>query len=361
MSNEYCENKLVQESSIQLLKETLGWDTAFAFNEEVLGVDGTFGRTSYKQVLLPKYLCAALTRLNPWINDKQIAQVMEKLEERSASTSLLEVNREKYELLRNGVDVDILDDKGRKSSKNALLLDFNNVGNNSFLAVQELKIHGPIYNRRTDIIGFINGIPLVFIELKKPTVDIYNAYIDNLRDYVKSIPQLFYYNAFLLLGNGPEAKVGTLESKFAFFHEWKRLAETDAGKVSLKIALLGLCKKENLLDIIENFIIFDESGGKLAKILARNHQYLGVNKAVEKYAKQEFKDGKLGVFWHTQGSGKSYSMLFFVRKIQRKLSGNRTFLVLTDRVELDKQLRWLLEEVLGEAGTSFRGQISLAS
>lgn len=166
MSNEYCENKLVQESSIQLLKETLGWDTAFAFNEEVLGVDGTFGRTSYKQVLLPKYLCTALTRLNPWISDKQIAQVMEKLEERSASTSLLEVNREKYELLRNGVDVDVLDDKGRKSSKKALLLDFNNVGNNSFLAVQELKIHGPIYNRRTDIIGFINGIPLVFIELK---------------------------------------------------------------------------------------------------------------------------------------------------------------------------------------------------
>ncbi|MGM9570091.1 MAG: type I restriction endonuclease subunit R, partial [Phascolarctobacterium sp.] len=201
------------------------------------------------------------------------------------------------------------------------------------------KIHGPIYNRRTDIIGFINGIPLVFIELKKPTVDIYNAYIDNLRDYVKSIPQLFYYNAFLLLGNGPEAKVGTLESKFAFFHEWKRLAETDAGKVALKTALLGLCKKENLLDIIENFIVFDESGGKLAKILARNHQYLGVNKAVEKYARHEFKDGKLGVFWHTQGSGKSYSMLFFVRKIQRKLSGNRTFLVLTDRVELDKQLR----------------------
>ena len=339
MSNEYCENKLVQESSIQLLKETLGWDTVFAFNEEVLGVDGTFGRTSYKQVLLPKYLSAALKRLNPWINDKQIAQVMEKLEERSASTSLLEVNREKYELLRNGVDVDVLDDKGRKSSKKALLLDFNNVGNNSFLAVQELKIHGPIYNRRTDIIGFINGIPLVFIELKKPTVDIYNAYIDNLRDYVKSIPQLFYYNAFLLLGNGPEAKVGTLESKFAFFHEWKRLAETDAGKVALKIALLGLCKKENLLDIIENFIVFDESGGKLAKILARNHQYLGVNKAVEKYARHEFKDGKLGVFWHTQGSGKSYSMLFFVRKIQRKLSGNRTFLVLTDRVELDKQLR----------------------
>lgn len=339
MSNEYCENKFVQGSSIQLLHDDLGWDTAYAFNEETLGAEGTFGRRSYHQVLLPKYLEAALTKLNPWITPKQIAQVMAKLEEKPAATSILEINRAKYDMLRNGVDVDVVDERGHKSTKKALLLDYNTITNNSYLAVQELKINGPIYNRRTDIVCFVNGIPLVFIELKKATVDIYNAYIDNYRDYVKSIPQLFYYNAFLLLGNGPQAKVGTLESKYAFFHEWKRLAEADAGKVALKTALLGLCKKENLLDLVENFIVFDEAGGKLAKILARNHQYLGVNKAVEKYARHEFKDGKLGVFWHTQGSGKSYSMLFFVRKIMRKLEGKQTFLILTDRVELDKQLR----------------------
>lgn len=339
MSNEYCENKLVQESSVALLRDVLGWDVAYAFNEEKLGADGTFGRASYRQVLLPKYLRAALVKLNPWITPGQINQVIEKLEAKPAVASLLEINREKYKLLKDGVAVDTVDTRGRKGSKKALLIDFNDVGNNNFLAVQELKISGPIYNRRTDIVCFVNGIPLVFIELKKATVDIYNAYADNYRDYLKSIPQLFYYNAILFLGNGPQAKVGTLGSKFAFFHEWKRLAETDVGKVALKIALLGICKKENLLDLIENFIIFDESGGRLTKILARNHQYLGVNKAVEKYAKHEFKDGKLGVFWHTQGSGKSYSMLFFARKIMRKLPGTRTFLLLTDRVELDKQLR----------------------
>ena len=339
MSNEYCEDKLVQQSSVELLREALGWDVAYAFNEEKLGADGTFGRASYKQVLLPKYLRAALVKLNPWITAAQINQVIDKLEAKPAAASLLEINREKYKLLRDGVTVETTDARGRKSSKKALLIDFNDAANNSFLAVRELKISGPIYNRRTDIVCFVNGIPLVFIELKKATVNIYNAYVDNYRDYVNSIPQLFYYNAILVLGNGKQAKVGTLGSKYAFFHEWKRLAETDAGNVALEVALLGICKKENLLDLIENFIVFDESGGRLTKILARNHQYLGVNKAVEKYAGHEFKDGKLGVFWHTQGSGKSYSMLFFARKIMRKLPGARTFLILTDRVELDKQLR----------------------
>ena len=339
MSNEYCEDKLVQESSANLLKEKLGWESVYAFNDEVLGVDGTFGRTSYKQVLLPKYLCAALQRLNPWITLAQINEVIEELEKKPVTSSILAINREKYELLRNGVDVSVFDSDGRRTTKKALLIDFNNIDNNSFLAVRELKVHGPIYHRRTDIVCFVNGIPVVFIELKRPTVDVYNAYIDNYRDYVNSIPQLFYYNAILLLANMKQAKVGTLESKYEFFHEWKRLEEADAGRVELKIALLGICKKENLLDLIENFIVFDESSGKLAKILARNHQYLGVNKAVEKYAQHEFKDGKLGVFWHTQGSGKSYSMLFFVRKIMRKLPGKYSFIILTDRIELDKQLR----------------------
>lgn len=338
MSNEYCENKLIQQSAADLLRDELGWEVAFAFNDEVIGENATYGRKNYREVLLPKCLNAALKRINPWITDKQINEVRTALEAHLSTSSLLEINQEKYAYLQDGVDVTVQDRQGHKNLKKALLIDYENVANNSFLALQEFKIAGPVYNRRTDIVGFVNGIPLLFIELKKLNVDVYNAYNDNYRDYLKSIPQLFYYNAILMLSNGGQAKIGTLGSKYEFFHEWKRLAEDEKGSVALETALRGICKKENFLDLIENFILYDKSGSKLVKILARNHQYLGVNRAVAKYAKNEFQDGKLGVFWHTQGSGKSYSMIFFVKKIRRKLVGNPTFVMLTDRDELNRQL-----------------------
>ena len=195
-----------------------------------------------------------------------------------------------------------------------------------------------MYNRRADIVGFVNGIPLLFIEAKRPDIDVRNAYEDNYKDYLDTIPQLFYYNAFIMLSNGLEAKVGTVGSKYEFFHEWKRLDEDEKGSVAFETMLLGICNKENFLDLLENFILFDHSDGRTAKILARNHQYLGVNKAVEMYAHRKLKDGKLGVFWHTQGSGKSYSMAFFAQKIRRKMAGSPTFVVLTDREELNTQI-----------------------
>ena len=207
-----------------------------------------------------------------------------------------------------------------------------------FLAVKEMKIHGELYRRRTDIVGFVNGIPLLFIELKRNDVDVQNAYTDNYTDYRDTIPQLFYYNAFLILSNGMEAKVGTLGSKYEFFHEWKRLNEADAGSVALETMLRGICRKENFLDLFENFILYDHSGGSTAKILARNHQYLGVNEAVKAYEARKLNDGKLGVFWHTQGSGKSYSMLFLSQKIRRKFAGSPTIVILTDRDELNDQI-----------------------
>lgn len=169
-------------------------------------------------------------------------------------------------------------------------------------------------------------------------MDVQNAYDDNYTDYQDTIPHLFYYNAFLMLSNGTEAKVGTLGSKFEFFHEWKRLAEEDQGSVALETMLRGICKKENFLDLFENFILFDHSDGHTAKILARNHQYLGVNEAMKAYAARKLNDGKLGVFWHTQGSGKSYSMVFFAKKVRRKIEGTPTFVILTDRDELNTQI-----------------------
>lgn len=338
MSYDYSENILVQKSAGDLLRDELGWDVQFAYNTEVLGKNGTFGRTSYHEILLTRYFQNALRRLNPWMTDSQLSEAQKTLENRLSTASLLQVNEEKYFLIRDGVPVTVKKPNGQPETKRAAVIDFQNPENNEFLAIKELKIQGDLYRRRTDIVGFVNGIPLLFVELKKNTVDVQNAYEDNYTDYLDTIPQLFYYNAFLMLSNGTEAKIGTLGSKYEFFHEWKRLAESDPGSVALETMLRGICRKENFLDLLENFILYDHSGGRTAKILARNHQYLGVNEAVKAYAGRKLNDGKLGVFWHTQGSGKSYSMVFLAQKIRRKFAGSPTFVILTDRDELNKQI-----------------------
>lgn len=350
MSYDYSENILVQESAGNLLRDELGWDVQFAYNTEVLGKNGTFGRESYKDILLYRYFKEALKKYNPWINENQIIEAEEILEKRLSTASLLQVNEEKYFLIRDGIPVTVKKPNGQNEIKRAAVIDFQNPNNNYFLAIKELKIHGDLYRRRTDIVGFVNGIPLLFVELKKNTVDVQNAYDDNYTDYQDTIPHLFYYNAFLMLSNGTEAKVGTLGSKFEFFHEWKRLAEEDQGSVALETMLRGICKKENFLDLFENFILYDHSNGHTAKILARNHQYLGVNEAMKAYADRKLNDGKLGVFWHTQGSGKSYSMVFFAKKVRRKMEGTPTFVILTDREELNKQISDTFENcgVLGK-------------
>lgn len=338
MSYDYSENILVQESAGNLLCDELGWDVRFAYNTEVLGKNGTFGRESYKEILLLRYFHEALKTLNPWINESQISEAQKALENRLSTASPLQVNEEKYFLIRDGIPVTVKKPNGQTETKKAAVIDFQNVDNNYFLAVKELKIHGDLYRRRTDIVGFVNGIPLLFVELKKNTVDVQNAYDDNYTDYQDTIPHLFYYNAFLMLSNGTEAKIGTLGSKYEFFHEWKRLAEEEQGSVALETMLRGICKKENFLDLFENFILYDHSGGHTAKILARNHQYLGVNEAMKAYAARKLNDGKLGVFWHTQGSGKSYSMVFLAQKVRRKFEGSPTFVILTDREELNSQI-----------------------
>lgn len=338
MSYDYSENILVQESAGNLLHDELSWDVQFAYNTEVLGENGTLGRKSYKDILLVRYFRAALKRLNSWITDTQIIEAEKTLENRLSTSSLLQINEEKYFLIRDGIPVTVKKTDGKTETKKAAVIDFQNPRNNDFLAVKELKIHGDLYRRRTDIVGFVNGLPLLFIELKRNDVDVQNAYTDNYTDYQDTIPHLFYYNAFLMLSNGTEAKVGTLGSKYEFFHEWKRLDEKEQGSVALETMLRGICKKENFLDLLENFILFDHSGGHTAKILARNHQYLGVNEAVKAYEARKLNDGKLGVFWHTQGSGKSYSMVFLAQKIRRKFTGSPTIVILTDRDELNKQI-----------------------
>lgn len=338
MKYEYSENVLVQDSAGNLLHDELGWNVVYAYNKEILGENGTLGRKTYHEIVLWRYFRMALKKLNPWITDAQIDEACQTLSAYLSSSSLLQINEEKYFLIRDGIPVTVKRPDGKTDTKTAAVIDFNNADNNQFLAVKEMKIHGDLYRRRTDIVGFVNGLPLLFIELKRNDVDVENAYTDNYTDYLDTIPFLFYYNAFLILSNGVEAKVGTLGSKYEFFHEWKRLSEDDEGNVALETMLRGICRKENFLDLYENFILFDHSDGKTVKILARNHQYLGVNEAVKAYADRKLREGKLGVFWHTQGSGKSYSMVFLAQKIRRKFPGSPTIVVLTDRDELNKQI-----------------------
>lgn len=338
MSWEYSENILVQKSAAELLQNDLGWDVVYGYNSEVLGSDGTLGRKSYKEILLKRYLRKALFAYNDWLTEELCIQAIETLDAIVASDSIMQINEKKYAMLLEGIPIKFKKIDGTQEDRFVTVFDFNKPENNHFLAVQEMKIHGDIYRRRTDIVGFVNGIPLLFMELKAHDVDVKTAYDSNYTDYLSTIPKLFHYNAFIMFSNGCDAKVGTLGSKYEFFHEWKRLNENDAGVVDLETMLRGICSKTNFMDLLENYLVFDKSTGSTAKVMARNHQYLGVNETVEAYNNRKFKQGKLGVFWHTQGSGKSYSMVFLTKKIRRKFTGSPTFVILTDRDELNKQI-----------------------
>ncbi|MCH4184480.1 MAG: type I restriction endonuclease subunit R [Eggerthellaceae bacterium] len=339
MVNRYSEEEAVQKPAGELLKQKLHWDDViFCFDNEVLGLDGTLGRESERDVLLKRDLEYALIELNEHLELQECQQAIKVLESTLATDSLLQINEKKYEMLRNGIPVEHVNLDGTKETVRAQVFDFENPANNRFVAAEELWVQGPLYRRRCDLVGFVNGVPLLFVEFKRHDKDVIRAYEDNYTDYQDTVPQVFFYNAFVMLSNGIESKVGTLGSSFEFFHEWKRLRESDPGEIDLATMLLGICKKENLLDLFENFILFDHSASPTAKILARNHQYLGVNEAVQWYVERKQREGKLGVFWHTQGSGKSYSMVFFARKVRRIFEGSPTFVVVTDRDELDKQI-----------------------
>ena len=338
MSKDYSEDQLIQRSTAEFLENELGWKSVYAFDQETLGANGTLGRTGYHEVLLTRHLGQALKRLNPWLTDKQLQECMERMTEHMSSQTLMQINEQKYQLIRDGIPVTRVKQNGETEEVRAKVIDFVSPDKNEFLCVRELQVHGALYRRRADIVGFVNGIPLLFMELKNHDVEVVDAFNKNYRDYLDTIPQLFYHNAFIMFSNGLEARVGTIDSKWEFFHEWKRLTEQEAGSIELPTMLRGICNKAYFLDILENFILYDHSGGRIAKILARNHQYLGVNQAIEMYRNRQYLNGKLGVFWHTQGSGKSYSMLFLAQKIRRKFEGSPTFLVLTDRDELNKQI-----------------------
>jgi type I restriction enzyme R subunit len=266
------------------------------------------------------------------------ASTIEQIAQKSADKTLIQINKEKYNLFKEGVPVAFTNVYNELEKRRLKVFDFEQAENNSFLAVRQLEVVGELYNRRPDVIGFVNGIPLLVIELKAHHQNIQNAFIENITDYKDTIPYLFYYNAFIILSNGTDAKVGTLTSKYKYFLDWKRINEEDEGIVKMETMFKGTCAKQNMIDIFENFLLFDDSGGDIVKIMAKNHQFIGVNKVIHQAKNIEELQGKLGVFWHTQGSGKSYSMVFVSQKIHRKFGGAYTFLIVVDRSELERQL-----------------------
>lgn len=336
--NLFTEDNLVQKTTVDYLEKQLGWENVLAYDNEDFGKESLLGRENDWIIVLTRYLRKALEKLNPELPDTVYEEAIRTLSEYTTTQSLLQINREKYELLKEGVQVTFKNNKGEQEKQKLKVLDYSNPENNHFLCVRELWIRGPLGRRRADVIGFVNGIPLVFMELKNVHKSVQAAYEENLITYKERVPQLFHHNALCILGNGIEAVVGPFYSPFKFFREWKRLKEEDKGVVNMETLLKGICTKANLIDIIENFILFDDSSRSLTKIVAQNQQFLGVNKAIEAVKEHKKRKGKLGVFWHTQGSGKSYSMVFFTRKVHRKLGGNYTFLILTDRDDLDTQI-----------------------
>jgi type I restriction enzyme R subunit len=334
----YTEDYLVQQTTADYLKNQLGWDSVYAYNQETFGPGGLLGRKSDREVVLTRYLRQALKELNPDLPETAYDEAVRQVVDYSQSQAMLASNFDKYKLFKDGVLVSFQGEHGEIKKERLKIFDFNEATNNHFLTVRELWVQGDLYRSRIDIVGFVNGIPLLFVECKNIHKDIRNAYERNFAAYKDTIPHFFHHNAIVMLANGEKAKIGTITSGYEHFHEWKRLSESDPGVVDMETLLKGACDKRNFMDIFENFIIYDDSTGEQRKVLAENQQYLGVNQVIKALNDPNRVKGKLGVFWHTQGAGKSYSMVFFTTKVHRKIGGNYTFLICTDRDDLDTQI-----------------------
>jgi type I restriction enzyme R subunit len=337
---QYSEDQLVEQPAIRLFGE-LGWQTVNA-QYEILGKTGTLGRDNKSEVFLVRRLQAAIERLNPYVPGEAVEQAVAETTKARTAMHYARANQEIHTLLRDRVEVSVRQPDGTTLPERLSIIDWDSPENNDFLLVSQFWVHSDLYHKRADLVGFVNGIPLVFVELKASHRNLKHAYDDNLTDYRDTIPHLFTPNGFIILSNGADTRVGTITSGWEFFSEWKKInSEGEKGKVSLETVIRGMCSKERLLDLIENFVAFQDRPGGFVKLLARNHQYLGVNNAIKRmdevWDTRPEERGRLGVFWHTQGSGKTMSMLFFSLKVLRKKPGNWSFVIVTDREDLDEQ------------------------
>ena len=333
----YSESTLIEQPAIALFRD-LGYQTINAFHEQP-GAGSTLGRDTFQEVVLIPRLRSALRKLNPTAASEAIELAIEDITRDRSALSPAQANRDIYNLLKHGIQVRVRGAGGDEIDETVRVIDWRAPTNNDFLLVSQMKVSGEMYNRRPDLVAFVNGLPLVFIELKAAHKRLEHAFNDNLRDYKDTIPHVFWYNAFILLSNGHSSRVGSITAGWEHFFEWKKInSEGEQGVISLETVMRGVCEKTRLLDIVENFTLFSDAGGALVKLIAKNHQFLGVNNALAAVRSLKENQGKLGVFWHTQGSGKSYSMVFFSQKVLRTVPGNWTFLIVTDRLELDDQI-----------------------
>jgi len=345
----------IEEADIKFFLEKLNYDEHIDAWEKQL-----VGRDSLKDVVLRDRLKRKLIDLNPNLPLDAIDEAVHELCKSRAMMAPTLANKEVYELIKAGVPVTIKNRENREENTYVKVIDFENAENNDFVVMSQLSILyqsiGTEYNqptRRPDLLLYVNGLPLVMIELKNATEKIKSGYDVNLRRYKRDIPQLFWYNCFVCISNGIQTRVGAFNAPWEHFFSWVKLQDTAVtydqmnrleveeeskntkNRLSLKLFGEGLCSKSNFIDYFENFVLYHKNK---VKIIAKNHQYLGVNNAIVSLENNEDKEGKLGVFWHTQGSGKSYSMIFFSRKVQRKVTGNWSFMIVTDRKDLDDQI-----------------------
>ena len=334
---------MIEQAAIKALHERHNYTVLNCMTEEPDTLPDGTGRKDKKQVVLPDVMLESLCRINPNIPEQTVRTVVDELCHTPVSGDLMLTNYQNYQKIRNGITVEYNKD-GKKTSNILRLLSYNDALSNTFTVASQMWIKGETHWRRPDLIIFINGFPLVFIELKNSNIPVKNAYDINLKNYLKDIPYLFNYNQICVLSNGMETRLGSFAAGYEFFFEWLKVENEKENPdrkairencTSLEYFIAGLCEPKNLLDYIENFILYDR---RRTKIIAKNHQFFGVNNAYNAFLRREELKGKLGVFWHTQGSGKSYSMVMLARKIKHKCTGNFTFLIVTDREDLDTQI-----------------------
>ncbi len=281
--SDFTEYTLIEQPAIELF-QSLGYSYLDCFHE-IFGEKGTLGReTSTDIVIIPK-LREALLNLNHNIPKEAIEQAIEELSRDRSVLNPVNANREIYKLIRDGVKVKVKREDGTDEDETLKVIDFDNPDRNDFFLASQFWVTGEMYKRRADLVGFVNGLPLIFIELKAVHKKLENAFKDNITDYKDTIPQVFRYNAFIIISNGSKSKIGTATSEYEHFNEWKKInSEGEEGIVSLETIIKGTCDKRKLLDLIENFVLYSDTGGSLIKIIAKNHQFLGVNNAIKAFA-----------------------------------------------------------------------------
>lgn len=313
-------------------------------NGPTIAVDGESPeRDSYANVVLNTRLEDALMRINSSVSMESISRAVQ-LVTMVQSPNLMINNQIFQKYITDGIDVEVRTKDGRNTVEKLYLFDFENPSNNNFIAVNQLTVIEGNTNKRPDVVVFVNGLPLVVIELKNSTdetVGISEAY-HQLQTYKSAIPSLFQYNAFLVTSDGINARAGSLTANEERFMMWKTIdGETIAPSTipQLEVLIKGMFEPRVFLDLLRHFIVFQTDGEKTFKILAAYHQYHAVNKAVveAQRAAAETGDRKIGVIWHTQGSGKSLTMVFYTGKLVLEMN-NPTIVMLTDRNDLDDQL-----------------------